>query len=74
QKLVLKLSQPYELQINQNDPTQLASHHCTASAGVALVSGQRGEAAKMLDQADAAMYQAKKAGRNQVILAPISPA
>ena len=74
QKLVLKLSQPYELQINQNDPTQLASHHCTASAGVALVSGQRGEAAKMLDQADAAMYQAKKAGRNQVMLAPISPA
>ncbi len=47
---------------------QLAAHeyHCTPSIGATLFQGHRLEKEELLKQADIAMYQAKKAGRNTV--------
>ncbi len=52
-----------------NQPHQLAKHehHSTASIGVALFSDHGKTAEELLKQADIAMYQAKKAGRNTLI-------
>jgi diguanylate cyclase (GGDEF)-like protein len=41
-------------------------HHCTASIGVALFLGSETDPDAILQRADAAMYRAKAAGRNQV--------
>jgi diguanylate cyclase (GGDEF)-like protein len=41
-------------------------HHCTASIGVALFLGSETDPEAILQRADAAMYRAKAAGRNQV--------
>lgn len=41
-------------------------HHCTASIGVALFRGAETDPEAILQRADAAMYRAKSAGRNQV--------
>tara|TARA_R110001592_G_scaffold91754_1_gene268203 strand:+ start:12639 stop:15632 length:2994 start_codon:yes stop_codon:yes gene_type:complete len=40
------------------------SHHCTASIGVTLFQDLQQNTEELLKQADIAMYQAKKAGRN----------
>lgn len=42
------------------------THHCTASVGLALFTDANTSANDVLDHADAAMYVAKAAGRNQV--------
>lgn len=49
-----------------NEPYQLGSHECrsTPSIGAALFAGRANETDEMMKQADIAMYQAKKAGRN----------
>jgi diguanylate cyclase (GGDEF)-like protein/PAS domain S-box-containing protein len=49
-----------------NDPFQLGSHqhYCTTSIGVVLFGDQTKSVDELLKQADIAMYQAKKAGRN----------
>lgn len=62
-KLIERLSQPYELEGTEGDSP--ITHRCTASAGVALFAGLHSGAEALLDQADAAMYQAKQAGRNR---------
>src|SRR5450759_3160652 len=56
EKILAILSQSYQLDIYE--------HHCTSSIGATIFSdhGQSGE--ELLKQADIAMYQAKKAGRN----------
>jgi diguanylate cyclase (GGDEF)-like protein len=41
-------------------------HHCTSSIGVVLFIDQEYSAEDIIKQADAAMYQAKNGGRNQV--------
>ncbi len=56
EKILSALSQPYELYSN--------IYRCTASVGVTLFSGNQQAADELLKQADIAMYQAKKAGRN----------
>lgn len=56
EKIITALNQPY----------QLAGHEChsTPSIGITLFSGHEQSADKLFKQADIAMYQSKKAGRN----------
>lgn len=56
EKIRSTLSQPY----------LLATHKChsTASIGIVLFSGHQASIEELMKQADIAMYQAKKAGRN----------
>jgi diguanylate cyclase (GGDEF)-like protein/PAS domain S-box-containing protein len=56
EKILITLTQPY----------QLAAHVCrsTPSIGVTLFAGHQSTLEELMKQADIAMYQAKKAGRN----------
>ena len=56
EKILTVLSQPYQLEKN--------TYRCTASIGVTLFSGNQQTTDELMKQADIAMYQAKKAGRN----------
>lgn len=56
EKILTALSQPYQLEKN--------AYRCTASIGVTLFSGSQQATDELMKQADIAMYQAKKAGRN----------
>jgi diguanylate cyclase (GGDEF)-like protein/PAS domain S-box-containing protein len=56
EKILSALNRPYLLGRH--------SYHTTASIGVTLFSGHNLEIEELLKQADIAMYQAKKAGRN----------
>jgi len=56
ERILTSLSQPYQLDTHE--------HHGTASVGVTLFSGGQLTTDELLKQADIAMYQAKKAGRN----------
>ena len=56
EKILAALSQPYQLDRN--------TYRCTASIGITLFSGKQDETDELMKQADIAMYQAKKAGRN----------
>jgi diguanylate cyclase (GGDEF)-like protein/PAS domain S-box-containing protein len=49
-----------------NQPYQIASHECrsTCSIGITLFNDRQQQTDELLKQADIAMYQAKKAGRN----------
>jgi len=66
-KIRLALAEPYRLAIPQHDaaPSEI-EHRCTASIGGALFSGREASDDEILRRGDAAMYQAKKAGRNLV--------
>ncbi|MGV8990643.1 MAG: putative bifunctional diguanylate cyclase/phosphodiesterase [Thiobacillus sp.] len=56
EKILVALNQPYQLD------TQVS--RSSSSIGATLFSGERLESEELLKQADIAMYQAKKAGRN----------
>ena len=56
EKILAALSQPYQLDKN--------IYRCTASIGVTLFRGNQQATDELMKQADIAMYQAKKAGRN----------
>ncbi|TXT39828.1 MAG: diguanylate cyclase/phosphodiesterase with PAS/PAC and GAF sensor(s) [Comamonadaceae bacterium] len=67
EKIRISLAEPYEIQAKTaGDATRLVTHHCTASMGVTLFIHGEGEQAAILQRADAAMYQAKDAGRNTI--------
>jgi len=59
-KILANLSVPYQL-----DGTE---HHNTPSIGITLFNGHEQSASELLKQADIAMYQSKKLGRNTVSL------
>jgi diguanylate cyclase (GGDEF)-like protein len=56
EKILTALSQPYQLDNN--------AYRCTASIGVTLFGDKQQATDELMKQADIAMYQAKKAGRN----------
>lgn len=61
------LAQPYVIQHHQDDGTTLnITHECTSSVGIALFRGHDVTQDELLRRADSAMYEAKKAGRNQL--------
>jgi len=67
EKIRFTLSATYVLAIEREGqlPTTV-EHHCTASIGVVLFNNKDASAIDIIKRADAAMYQAKDAGRNTV--------
>jgi diguanylate cyclase (GGDEF)-like protein len=67
EKIRALLSAPYLLTIQQEGkPDTLVEHHCTASIGLVLFFNHQASQSDILKWADAAMYQAKKAGGNTI--------
>ena len=67
EKIRLTLDEPYVLEMQHNEEAALkVEHHCTASIGVVIFSGDAARKAELLKRADDAMYQAKEAGRNRI--------
>lgn len=60
EKIVIALNRPYHLNALQ--------HHCSTSIGIAMFGEHGNSNEVLLKNADEAMYQAKKAGRNLVIM------
>lgn len=73
EKLLSVLAQPYLLVAEQNNAHPTVEHHCTGTAGVVVFDGTGESDDALLDQADAAMYQAKQAGRNCFRFAEVQP-
>ena len=74
EKIRVALSEPYWLSIKHDNGTETKiEHRCTSSIGLTLFMGQESTQDEILKFADAAMYQAKEAGRNQIRLASSSP-
>ena len=69
EKIRSTLSEPYRLSLShgvQGETT--VEHHCSASIGVVVFGGDESRHDEVLKWADAAMYQAKDAGRNLIRL------
>jgi len=63
EKIRSRLSEPYVLSVKDDG---VIEHHCTSSIGIVVFSSQNQNQDDILKRADAAMYQAKDAGGNQV--------
>lgn len=69
EKMRSSLSAPYQFTIEKEGcAPAFVNHACTASIGVAVFKGNEITESDSLKFADAAMYQAKEAGRNQICL------
>ena len=67
EKIRLILAKPYVLEMQHNkEAASKVEHHCTASIGVVIFSGDAASKEEVLKRADNAMYQAKEAGRNRI--------
>jgi diguanylate cyclase (GGDEF)-like protein/PAS domain S-box-containing protein len=67
EKIRCSLAEPYLLTMTQpGDPLTTVEHHCSASIGVVLFVNHLSSQTDLMKWADAAMYQAKDAGRNVV--------
>jgi diguanylate cyclase (GGDEF)-like protein len=65
EKIRASLSEPYRLTLSQEGSSDTSvEHRCSASIGVVVFVGNEASQADVLKWADAAMYQAKEAGRN----------
>ena len=65
EKILSALSAMYLIEIN-SDKVSKIEHHCTASIGVFIFKSDEESEENLLQYADAAMYQAKEAGRNRI--------
>ncbi len=66
-KIRTSLAEPYVLAFpSAQGQRQVVEHHCSASIGLTLFSPADATQDQILRRADAAMYQAKAQGRNQV--------
>lgn len=66
-KIRSNLSRPYRLTVrHEAEADHVIEHHCTTSIGVALFLEHQASQDDILKWADAAMYQAKEAGRNSI--------
>jgi diguanylate cyclase (GGDEF)-like protein len=67
EKIRASLSAPYLLTVVQPGEQEMSvEHHCSASIGVVLFFNHEASQNDLMKWADAAMYQAKVAGRNGV--------
>ena len=68
EKIRTVLAEPFVLQLGgaASEPAQEVAHQCSVSVGVVLFLGSTYSEEDILEWADAAMYQAKKSGRNAV--------
>lgn len=74
EKIRLNLAMPYRLTLTQvGQPDVEVLHHCSASIGVVLFRNHDNNLADILRWADAAMYQAKDAGRNAICFSQGQP-
>jgi diguanylate cyclase (GGDEF)-like protein/PAS domain S-box-containing protein len=60
------LEEPYLLLTADKQGERTFNHKCTCSIGGVVFSGQETDLDELLKRADAAMYKAKEAGRNEV--------
>ena len=67
EKIRNALAEPYVLTMERDGtPPSKLQHRCTGSIGVVLFHGHKDAQGDILKWADAAMYQAKEAGRNLI--------
>ena len=67
EKIRASLALPYRVEVRSADGSVVTvEHRCTACIGIALFLGESLSQDEVCKFADAAMYQAKDAGRNQV--------
>ncbi|MDD5478071.1 diguanylate cyclase [Rhodoferax sp.] len=66
EKILTAVAAPYQLIVGESADVATVTHHCSVSVGVALFAGDASSHTDILNWADAAMYQAKHAGRNTV--------
>jgi diguanylate cyclase (GGDEF)-like protein len=67
EKIRVALAAPYRLTVSRpGEPVVLVEHHCSASIGVVMFVNHEETQTDLMKWADAAMYQAKDAGRNVV--------
>ena len=71
EKIRQVLGEPYRLSVMREGDLEprIVKHRCTASIGVALFNDHGVTQEDLIKLADAAMYQAKSAGRNRVYFA-----
>lgn len=65
-KILLHVSAPYIIVLDEEENEKVITHQCTASIGVALFGYDKQDKQRIFSAADSAMYQAKKKGRNGI--------
>lgn len=67
EKIRASLERPYELSLAEaGKGDAIIKHRCTSSIGVVVFTNHDGDQDELLKWADAAMYEAKNAGRNRI--------
>lgn len=67
EKIRMRLAEPYQLSIHHKGKADaVIEHHCTVSIGTTLFLNHESSQDDILKWADAAMYEAKAAGRNSI--------